>query len=108
MAQMCAPLIAVGLLVTALTQTTTPNLDHWTLARTGHFTVITDGAAHDAERLARRFERLRLVFGRLWPTARVDAKHVIVVAPIGDELDGSVQPFGQRKLVLLDIPAPPR
>ena len=78
-------LIAVGLMAAALAQPVEPpNLDRWTLARTGHFTVITDGAAHGAERLARRFERLRLVFGRLWPTARVDAKHVIVVAPIGD------------------------
>lgn len=83
---MSVPLVAVGLMAAALAQPVAPpDLDRWTLARTSHFTVITDGTAHDAERLARRFEHLRLVFGRLWPTARVDAKQVIVVAPIGDD-----------------------
>jgi len=84
MAQMCATWIAVGLMAAAIARAEPPSLDRWTLARTRHFTVITDGGAKDAERLARRFERLRVVFGRLWPTARVGAKQVIVVAPLGD------------------------
>ena len=83
MAQRCAAWIAVGLMAAAVVRAEPPSLDRWTSARTNHFTVITDGSAKDAERLARRFERLRLVFGRLWPTARADAKQVVVVAPVG-------------------------
>ena len=84
MAQTRAGWIAVALLTTTVAWADPPPLDHWARARSAHFTVITDGSAKDAERLAQRFERLRLVFGRLWPTARVDAKQVIVVAPVGD------------------------
>ena len=74
---------AVALLTSTDARAQSPNLERWTRARTPHFTVITDGDAKDAQRLARQHERLRLVFVRLWPTARIDAKQVVIVAPFG-------------------------
>lgn len=70
MAQMCALLIATSLAATILATQDPPPLDRWTRARTAHFTILTDGTAADARRLALRFERLRSVFGRLWPPPR--------------------------------------
>lgn len=55
----------------------------WSAVRTPHFTVVTDGPAEEASRFAARFERLRLIFSNLWPTARTDAKPVVVIAPAG-------------------------
>jgi tetratricopeptide (TPR) repeat protein len=53
----------------------------WTGARTAHFTIVTDGGSASAIALAARFERLRLTFSQLWPTARTGNKSVIVIAP---------------------------
>ena len=83
MVQMGACWIATVVMAAAVAHAEPPRLDRWAVARSAHFTVITDGGNSEAERLARRFERLRLVFGSLWPTARVDAKQVIVLAPVG-------------------------
>ena len=80
-----ARIVAGGLaLVLALAMSAwaeTPGADPWIAARGPHFTVVTDASAGHAARLVRRFERLRAVFARLWPTARTDAKSVIVIAP---------------------------
>jgi tetratricopeptide (TPR) repeat protein len=73
----------------------------WNAVRSPHFTVVTDGAVEGADRLARRFERLRVVFSRLWPTARSDAKSVVVVAPAGDaSLAALLPPTWQREGVM--------
>lgn len=63
----------------------TPNqmalpVDTWVKAESRHFTVIADTDEGDAVAVARRFERLRGVFGRLWPTARLDARRVVILA----------------------------
>jgi len=60
----------------------TPIADPWIAVRGPHFTVVTDAPSREADRLVQRFERLRAVFSRLWPTARTDAKSVIVIAPV--------------------------
>jgi tetratricopeptide (TPR) repeat protein len=83
MAQMRACWIVAAMMAASVAHAEPPALDRWAVARSAHFAVVSDGGNAEAERLARRFERLRLVFGSLWPTARVDAKQVIVVAPAG-------------------------
>jgi tetratricopeptide (TPR) repeat protein len=83
MAQTRIGWIALALATSSMAWAEPPALDRWARARSPHFTVITDGPARDAEHLAQRFERLRLVFGRLWPTARLDGRQVVVVAPVG-------------------------
>ena len=86
--------IAAAVMAATVAHAEPPALDRWALARSAHFTVVTDGGTREAERLARRFERLRLVFGRLWPTARVDAKQVIVIAPVGPQRAGPAASAG--------------
>jgi tetratricopeptide (TPR) repeat protein len=61
--------------------TTPVPLEGWTEARSPHFTVVTDAGEPEAARLVLRFERLRAVFGRLWPTARMTGRAMVIVAP---------------------------
>lgn len=70
--------VALAIAVTAPADPGLP-VDTWVKAESAHFTVITDTDQGDAVAVARRFERLRSVFGRLWPTARLDARRVVVV-----------------------------
>jgi tetratricopeptide (TPR) repeat protein len=71
--------LALTLLLAAVAIASPP--DSWIGARTAHFTIVTDGGAAAAMALAARFERLRLTFSQLWPTARTGTKAVIVIAP---------------------------
>jgi len=70
-----------AVLLAAPPQETPLPLDVWTEARSTHFTVITDAGDTEAARVALRFERLRVVFSRLWPTARTTPRQVLIVAP---------------------------
>ena len=74
----------LGILVLALVLLPSPTEaepDRWTGARTSAFTVVTDGGPGAVSAVASRFERLRRVFGHLWPTARVGHKPLIIIAP---------------------------
>jgi tetratricopeptide (TPR) repeat protein len=81
MARSVAGGLALTLALAMSASAETPSADSWIAARGPHFTVVTDAPAGHAAHLVRRFERLRAVFARLWPTARTDAKSVIVIAP---------------------------
>jgi tetratricopeptide (TPR) repeat protein len=75
------PWLISALVLAAPPQDTPLPLDVWTEARSAHFTVVTDAGDAEAERIAQRFERLRIVFSRLWPTARATPRRVVVIAP---------------------------
>lgn len=54
----------------------------WIEVRSAHFTVITDAGDHDGRHLADQFERMRWLFQRLFPQARVDSPTPIVVVAV--------------------------
>lgn len=54
----------------------------WIEVRSAHFTVITDASDHDGRHLADQFERMRWLFQKLFPQARVDPPTPIVVVAV--------------------------
>lgn len=74
-----APLLCLVFTVGALAH---DNSSPWIEIRSAHFTVITDGGDHDGRHLADQFERMRWLFQRLFPKARVDPPTPIVVVAV--------------------------
>ena len=54
----------------------------WIEVRSAHFTVITDGGDRDGRHLADQFERMRWLFQKLFPQARVDSPTPIMVVAV--------------------------
>ena len=59
--------LLVGL--SAATAFAAPSEEHWLQVRSEHFTVISDGSEKEARRTAAEFERMRMVFTTLIPSA---------------------------------------
>lgn len=56
--------------------------DIWLEVRTPNFVVITNSKEKDARRVARQFERMRAVFRRVFPDAKLDTPAPIVVLAV--------------------------
>jgi len=54
--------------------------------RSEHFRVLSDGSDKNARRIAREFEQMRAVFGRQFPTMRLDSGAPLLVLAARDEV----------------------
>jgi TPR repeat protein/Tfp pilus assembly protein PilF len=59
--------------------------DAWVQTRSAHFTVVSNASQKTAESVALQFERVRAMFQKQWPWARVDAAEPTVIFAVKDE-----------------------
>jgi tetratricopeptide (TPR) repeat protein len=78
--------------------------DQWIEVQSAHFTVVSDARERDARQILDQFERMRWVFGALFPKASSDpAQPVVVVAAKNSKTFASMEPadyLGRGKLKL--------
>ncbi|HYK49473.1 MAG TPA: hypothetical protein VEU94_07085, partial [Terriglobales bacterium] len=85
--------------------------DNWIEVRTPHFIVVTNSNEKQARHLADQFERMRFVFHKIFPDAKVDPGSPIVVLAVKDKKNfEALEPEsylakGQLKLAGLFLPA---
>ena len=100
-------LAALLLVFTAVTASAAPTEEHWLQVRSDHFTVISDGTEKEARRTATEFERMRMVFTTLIPTAASGASAPITVVAVKDQKDfRSIEPaayLGKGQLELAGL-----
>jgi tetratricopeptide (TPR) repeat protein len=61
--------------------------ESWLEVRAPHFTVITNSGEKQAHKVADQFERMRAVFHKEFPDARIDAAAPIIVIAVKDAKD---------------------
>jgi tetratricopeptide (TPR) repeat protein len=61
--------------------------DSWLEVRTPHFVVLSNSSEKQARHIADQFERMRFVFHRAFPDARVDPGVPIIVLAVKDKKD---------------------
>lgn len=95
----CAWLVAAALIRPAAAST-----DQWIEVRSAQFTVLSDAHEKEARQILDQFERMRWVFGALFPEASADpAQPVVVVAAKDRKIFAAMEPaeyLGRGKLNL--------
>jgi len=73
--------------------------DPWVSTRSAHFSVVSNAGPKTAESVALQFERVRAMFKKQWPWARVDAAEPTVIFAVKDEktMRSLLPAFWQRK-----------
>ena len=78
---------AVFLLIAVSAALAGAKADPWLEVSTPHFIVISDASENRARQVASEFERMRAVFHKRFPKARVDAAFPIIVLALRDRKD---------------------
>jgi tetratricopeptide (TPR) repeat protein len=84
---MSRPTLLRLLLIAALTTSALAKTENWIEVRTPHFVVLCNSNEKQARHVADQFERMRFVFHKVFPNARVDPGSPIIVLAIKDKKD---------------------
>lgn len=82
-----ARLTAYFLLIALSTTPVPAKTEGWIEVQTPHFVVLTNSGEKQGRRIADQFERMRSVFHKIFPRARVDPGSPIVVLALKDKKD---------------------
>ena len=100
------------LLTAVLTAPACAKTESWLEVRTPHFIVVSNSNEKQARHVADQFERMRFVFHKMFPNARVDPGSPIIVLAVKDRKNfEALEPEaylakGQLKLAGLFLRAP--
>jgi tetratricopeptide (TPR) repeat protein len=98
------PIACAFVLAAALGRPAGASTDQWIEVQSAHFTVVSDAHEKEARHILDQFERMRWVFGALFPKATADpAQPVVVVAAKSDKTFESMEPadyLGKGKMRL--------
>ncbi len=76
------PVVLFLVLFVAFAASTSGQTDAWLEVCTPHFVVVSNSSEKDVRRVSRQFERMRLVFQRVFPAASLDTPTPIVVLAV--------------------------
>src|SRR5258708_27767707 len=100
------------LLLAAFVPSTGAQADPWLEVTTPHFLIISNSTEKEARHAGIQFERMRSVFGRIFPNTNIDTATPIVVLAVQDKRNlQALEPTsylgkGQLNLVGLFLRAP--